>query len=400
MAPLVAAGSHLHVITPGDHFSPSTGSAVPTVVHGLAGATPPGQPRTRVAVARGTYPDHYPTADVVPYDQVRPRRWDRYADAIAARVGLLRAGARRELGAALTGQGAWEPSVVLAHNAPQLVALVDERRHAPVLYAHNQLLRTYSAREAGQALGAAVAVVCVSDFLSERTADRLPPSLRERVVTVRNGVDAAFFHPEPGRAPGEALHVVYVGRMLRDKGPDLLLDALGRLDRPDVRATFVGTVGFAPDAELSPYERELRRSADPLGDRVTWLPFRPRPDVARILRTADVVVVPSRWPEPFALTVLEGMASGAAVVAARIGGVPEAAGDAALLVPPDDPRALGDALDALADDRDLLARLRAAGRAHAVAHDWTTARARLDAVLEDRGVTAPAAPVTEAGRER
>lgn len=53
-----------------------------------------------------------------------------------------------------------------------------------------------------------------------------------------------------------------------------------------------------------------------------------------VLRTADVVVVPSRWAEPFALTALEGMAAGAAVVASDIGGIPEAVGTAGILVPP------------------------------------------------------------------
>lgn len=384
--------AHLHVITPGDHFSPGTGSAVPTVVHGLAGATPAGEPRPRVAVARGTYPDRYASADAVEYDQAVPRPWDRYADLLMARAGLPRAGARRVFGATLTDQASWPPSVVLAHNAPQLVPLVDAGRHAPVLYAHNDLLRTYGRREAARVLGPAEAIVCVSDFLASRTADRLPVSLRSRVVVVHNGVDTELFRPAATPRDDGRLHVVYVGRMLPDKGPDVLVDALARLGRADVRATLVGTVGFTPDAPLSPYEQALREAAAPLGDRVTWLPFRPRAEVADLLRTADVVVVPSRWPEPFALTVLEGMASGAAVVASEIGGIPEAAGDAGVLVPPADPDALAGALAALADDPALLSRTRAGARRHAEAHDWAAARRTLGEVLRRRATAqAPSA---------
>lgn len=406
MAGPVAAGSYLHVITPGDHFSPSTGSAIPTVVHGLSAATPPGRPRSRVAVATGTYPDRYPSADVVEYRQRPPHRLDRYADAVAARAGLPRRGARRVLSATLTDQRDWPPSVVLAHNMPQLVDLVDTDRHAAVLYAHNELFRTYSPREAGRALSRVGAVVCVSDFLAGRTADRLPPALRERLVVVHNGVDTALFHPDVEAGPGGAgrrtaelpargdrddrLHVVFVGRTVREKGPDLLVDALVRLGRPDIRATVVGAFGFAPDGPLTDYERDLRRAAAPLGHAVTWLPFQGRQEVARLLRGADVVVVPSRWPEPFALVALEGMASGAATVAARTGGIPEAVGDAGLLVPPGDPVALAEALDGLADDRSLLARLRTAARAHAVAHDWSVARRTLDRHLETHGLTRPA----------
>lgn len=393
MAGGVAAGSYLHVITPGDHYSPSTGSAVPTVVHGLSGATPPGAPRPRVAVARGTYTDHYPTADVVDYVPVPPTRLDRYRDAAASRLGLPRRSARRVLAPTLTGQAGWPPSVVLGHNMPQLVPLVDADRHVPVLYAHNELLRSYSTREAGTVLDPAGAVVCVSSFVADRTCDRLPPRLRSRVVVVHNAVDTTLFRPSTSvRSDDGNLRVVFVGRMVPDKGPDVLVTALARLARDDVVATFVGTTNFAPGAPLSPFERHLRSMARPVGDRIRWLPFQPRDTVADILREADVVVVPSRWAEPFALTVLEGMASGAAVVASRVGGVPEAGGDAAILVAPDSPDELGAVLEGLADDRGHLARLRAAGLARARAHDWRSARRRLDELLTDLHLTTGGRP--------
>ncbi|MFE7407830.1 glycosyltransferase family 4 protein [Isoptericola sp. NPDC057559] len=391
MAVGVGTGSHLHVITPGDHFSPATGSALPTVVHGLAGATPAGAPRSVVVVARGTYADRYPSADVVEYTAVAPRRTDRYRDAVSARVGLPRAATRRALAATLADQWRWPPSVVLGHNLPQLVPLVDGRRHAAVLYAHNELLRTYSVREAGRVLDGAGALVCVSDFVADRTADRLPARLRGRVRVVRNAVDTTLFRPADGVPPTEGpLRVVFVGRTVADKGPDVLVDALVRLRRTDVVATLVGTPHFAPGAPLTRYERELRAAAAPLGDSVRWLPFQPRAEVAALMRAADVVVVPSRWAEPFALTVLEGMASGAAVVAARVGGIPEAAGGAGLIVPPDSPGALAEALEGLADDRALLAEVRARGLRHARANDWSTARRRLDRALWDLGLTSAA----------
>jgi glycosyltransferase involved in cell wall biosynthesis len=93
-------------------------------------------------------------------------------------------------------------------------------------------------------------------------------------------------------------------------------------------------------------------------------------------------VVPSVWPEPFALTSLEGMAAGAAVVASDVGGVPEAVGGAGLLVPPGDDAALAAALAGLADDREALAAARRRARAHAEARDWSVVRAELDAVLD------------------
>lgn len=371
----------LHIITPGDHFSPSTGSAIPTVVHGLSRTTPPGEPRPAVLVGRGTYPDRYDSADAIEYDLARGRRFDRYLDPALARVGLPRVAARRSFAAALVDQQAWEPSIVLAHNAPQAVSLVDAGRHVPVLYAHNALLRTYRRREAMRALGSAAAIVCVSQYLAEHTTTLLPPELRARVRVVLNGVDtAAFDRPGHARRSGP-LRVAFVGRMIPEKGADVLLDAVVRLGRPDVHLTLVGASGFGPEDPLTPFEQDIRRDAQQLGERVTVRSFVPRAEVSILLRQADVVVVPSRWPDPCPLTVLEGMAAGAAVVGSEIGGIPEMLRGAGTLVPPGDPQTLAEVLEALAADDALLERTAAACLAAAKARDWSRVRGELGAVL-------------------
>jgi glycosyltransferase involved in cell wall biosynthesis len=352
---------------------------VPTVVHGLASAA---ARRPVVLVARGTYPDRYPSADVVEYDGQPP--WPaamRYVDAGLGRLALPRLGARRPLRATLTGQDRWGPSVVVAHNAPQLVPLVD-RRHAAVLYAHNDLLRSYTGVEARRTLGRAAAIVCVSTFLAERVRAQVGPRLADRVAVVRNGVDVDRFQPrERPRADGD-LRVLFVGRVVPDKGAHVLVDALRRLARPDVRATLVGSQGFDAGTRPSSYEQSLRAQAAALGDRVSFFPFQPRSRVAVLMAEADVVVVPSVWAEPSGLTVLEGMASGAAVVASAVGGIPELAGDAATLVRPDDAGALAEAIEHFAVDRPALLRARETARAHAEANSWQRARAEFDAILQ------------------
>jgi len=372
-----------HVLTPGDHYSPRTGSAVPTVVHGLASVVPTGAVRDTVVLARGTYADRYDSADIVEYVQRAPRPWDRYIDAGLSRLGLPRAASRASYAAALGDQAAWDPSYVLLHNAPQAVPLVDADRHVPVVYAHNELFRTYSEREAGRTLDHAGAVLCVSEFLAERTASQLPPSLRDRVQVVLNGVDTELFRPRDDGRAGSRFELLFVGRMLPVKGPDVALQAVLTLPSDlDVHLTLVGSRGFDAADRLTPFERSVRRVATELGDRATVLPFLPRDQVAALMREADVVVVPSRWDEPFALTALEGLASGAVVVGARVGGIPEAVGDAGILVPPGDPGALGKAIAELARASSL-DRRRSAARKHALAHGWATSRRQLAEALRD-----------------
>jgi len=372
--------SLVHLLTPGDHFSPGTGSAIPTVVDGLCRGGRAETPVPGVLVARGTYPDRYDSAHVLEYGARAPLPAQRLLDAGLGRLGLPRAGIRRELRAALTGLREWPASTVLAHNAPQAVPLVHPR-HRAVLYAHNMLLRSYSPGEVRRTLDGAVGIVCVSESLASQTAPSLPSDLAARVRVVRNGVDTARFHPRPDLARKDRLHVMFVGRMIADKGPDVLVEAVRLLGRRDILLTLVGSAGFDAHARPTPFERAILSSARELGEGVQVRPFVPRPLVPELLRDADVIAVPSRWPDPCPLTVLEGMSTGAAVVGSAIGGIPEQLDGAGLTVTAGDPEALAEVLAALADDELLRRRIGAACRAQALTRDWVHARADLDAAL-------------------
>ncbi len=375
---------YLHVITPGDHFSPRTGSAVPTVVDGLSRAGGPAAAPSLVAVARGTYPDRHTSAEVVEYDlDERHRPVGRYLDLVLGSLGLGRPEAARGWRAALSGQQDWPASFVFGHNGVQLVRYVDTRRHRPVLYAHNELLRSYRRREVLATLGRVDRIVCVSDYLADVTAARLPAPLADRIRVVVNGADTQMFHPPAERADREVLTVAFVGRTIPDKGPDVLLEAVARAGRADIQVEILGSYGFDPAAPLTEYEKSLRRIAARITPAPRFVAAAPRSAVPEFLRRADVLVVPSRWPDPCPLTIGEGMASGAVVVASRIGGIAQSLGDAGILVEPDDPVALADALTALADDAQLRRRYAGAARARAEAHDWVWARRNLDEALAD-----------------
>lgn len=373
----------IHALTPGDHFSPLTGSAIPTVVHGLAAsAAAAGCDRHGVLLDRSTMHPRYPSADVVEYDGFPfPSRAARVADAVASRVGLPRRAALRSFAPLATAVARREPSVVVAHNAPALTTLLHGGRHAVVLYAHNDLFRSMSRGEAARCAERAAAIVCVSRDLAARMAGRLPDGLADRIRVVDNGVDVEQFHPVP-RPESERLRVMFLGRTIPEKGPDVLIEAAALLQRDDVEIAVVGSYGFDRGAELTPYERGLRDRAEAAGLHVSFEPFVDRLALPALLATADVFVAPSRWAEPSGLTIGEAMATGLPVVASDIGGIPDVLGDAGVLVTPDAPSELALTLEALADDPALRAELGARARARAEQRSWSHSWRQFQAVLD------------------
>lgn len=382
-----AARPVYHVITPGDHYSPETGSAIPTVVHGLAtaGASRASSFLQHVVVQTGTYPHRYPSAEPLEYDGgPPPTRRERGVDTALGRLGLERRFATRTYRPVAEALRDAPAGIVVAHNGAALARLLRHTDHRVVLYAHNDLFRSYSAMEASRVAKACDRIICVSRFLREDMARRVPRSLRDRFRVVANGVDTKQFTPVPSRQV-DKLRVVFIGRVVPQKGADVLLRAAKLLERDDLEFTIIGSQGFDRHAALSQYEQDLRQLAD--GDaRICFEPFTDRARLPEHIRDFDVLVVPSRWPEPWALTAGEGMASGLAVVASSIGGLPEQVGDAGILVAPDDPSALANALSTLADDRSMRRKLGHIARQRALGQDWRSSWATFERVLSELAV--------------
>ncbi len=220
----------------------------------------------------------------------------------------------------------------------------------------------------------------------------------ERLHVIPSGVEQRLFD---GADDGDALagvphpRVVFVGRLAQQKGVTHLVDAAARLRTPGVSVTLVGD---------GPDRAALERQAAGLGvaDRVRFLGFRAHDEVPAVLAATDVLVLPSVYEE-LGSVLLEGLQAGVPIVASDTGGIPDALGDAGVLVPPRDPDALADALDALLADPARRLRLSALARERAAGYDWNVlgervlgvyrAAAGLDAVPRlDEPVEAVIAP--------
>ena len=113
------------------------------------------------------------------------------------------------------------------------------------------------------------------------------------------------------------------------------------------------------------------------------LGYRPHPDVLSAMSRAAIVVVPSRWPEPFGLVALEAMAAGAALLVSPRGGLPEFTRGASVTIDPDNPDSLATTLRELALNPARRAALSAAAIARAQEYDVSRGVARLNALRHD-----------------
>ncbi len=173
---------------------------------------------------------------------------------------------------------------------------------------------------------------------------------------------------DPTEAAGRAWNgertVLSVGRLETEKNPLLLADVLARLMRNPAQAVEPPASGHAGDWRFlicgeGPMEDELRGRLRELGveDRAELLGYLPiHGGLMDRYRSVNAFLHVS-WTEGMPQVLLEAFAAGTPVVATAVGGVPEAAGDAALLIPPGDPDAAAAALGRIAADPELRAEL-------------------------------------------
>jgi glycosyltransferase involved in cell wall biosynthesis len=205
------------------------------------------------------------------------------------------------------------------------------------------------------------AVLCVSADLEERmralgarrVGHAVVPAPRVSVTAAPGDASAearAAIRAELGAGPDQPV-LLAVGRLAPQKGFGLLLDAAAcwRDAHPEPLLVIVGE---------GPLEAQLRGRAAALGLAVRFAGQ--RQDVPALLAAADVFVLPSAW-EGQALILQEALRAGVPIVATRVGGNPELAGeDAAVLVPPGDAAQFAGAVRSVLGDPALAARLRKA----------------------------------------
>ena len=202
-------------------------------------------------------------------------------------------------------------------------------------------------------------IICNSQELANDA--RREPGVPADVVVIRNGVDLSSF--TPSTLPSGPPTVVVVARMRPEKGHDLFLRAFRRTvdEVPTARAILVGGGPSSGQVHRTSAELGLEHAVSFVGEVAD-----PRPYLAR----AHVVALSSPH-EGFPNALLEGMASGRAVVATSVGGVPELVRDGLDgRLTSCDAQAFADALSGLLTDPAACVRMGEAARARALGFTW------------------------------
>jgi len=200
-------------------------------------------------------------------------------------------------------------------------------------------------------LNCASRIIVPSSFMIDlfRSSGVVTPSY----TLLEHGID-----PEPflGLEPTSAreLRIAYIGAISRTKGLHVLLEAAARLGDLPFRLDIHGR----PDPNDRSYAEEQKRKID--GEKIVYHGPFPDGDIPKILGSADVLVVPSLYPETFSIVSREAYLAGVPVIASRIGALTEAVRDgrSGLLFEPGNADELGRLLKTLTTDRRRLEELK------------------------------------------
>jgi glycosyltransferase involved in cell wall biosynthesis len=157
--------------------------------------------------------------------------------------------------------------------------------------------------------------------------------------------------------------LVFLGRLVSDKGVDLLLEAIANLKTLEMtpKLTIIGS---------GPEESKLRQQVKELDltNQVNFVGTKVEKELTKLLNAHQIMVLPSRWQEPFGVVALEGIACGCVVIGSEGGGLKEAIGPCGVTFPNGDVKALTDRLLDLLTEPEKLASYKAQAESHLSRH--------------------------------
>ena len=230
--------------------------------------------------------------------------------------------------------------------------------HRPLVITHQTWYRRNDGSESWQDyLKKLVTRFATNVSISQAIAKELPVTS----TIIPNSYREDIFYEIPEIQRDQEL--VFLGRLVSDKGVNLLLDALAQLKSKGLtpRLTIIGS---------GPEELNLRQQVQSLEliEQVTFAGVKLEHELTKLLNAHQVMVIPSLWDEPFGIVALEGLACGCVIVGSQGGGLKDAIGSCGITFPNGNLQALTEALVNLLQNSEQLVIYKANAQEHLLRH--------------------------------
>ena len=245
--------------------------------------------------------------------------------------------------------------IIEIHNRPYLVNLIKSKLlypHILTLFLHNDPLQMKGSRtieERKFLISNLDKIYCVSNFIKRRFLTGIL-DYHKKVTVLYNGVKR-----NEKTIPKKEKQVIFVGRIVFDKGVHLFLDAIKDIYKifDDWNFKIIGSPKLGIN-KFDDFAFKIKEDFHKLGTRAQMLGYVNQSDLNKIMKKSSIIVIPSLWQEPFGLVAAEAMSKGTAVIASNVGGLPEIIGNNGILINKISSKKISNKLKVLIQDEELL----------------------------------------------
>lgn len=227
----------------------------------------------------------------------------------------------------------FENHLIEIHNRPYLVKFIDRqiKDKSIILFFHNDPLNMKGSKLVSERLDLLSRVnyiCCVSNFIKNQFLKGIKYN-DDKVIVIHNGVSR-----EINKFPQKKKEIIYVGRIVKEKGVHLFVEAIKQVYSELNLWNFkiVGSVKLGDNNYLDVYSKKVTSEFTNLGKRAEFKGYISPNKLKKIMQSASIIVIPSIWEEPFGLIAAEAMANGIAIISSNRGGLKEIVGKTGFLL--------------------------------------------------------------------
>jgi glycosyltransferase involved in cell wall biosynthesis len=217
-----------------------------------------------------------------------------------------------------------DKQIIEVHNRPYLINEISKKiKSFPIsLFLHNDpktMKGSKSIKERENILQKCAAVFCVSKFIKKQFLDGIKEDYK-KVHVLYNGVDRKL-----KKFPLKQKEILFVGRLVFEKGVDLFIDVVKSIafKFPDWSFILIGSSKLGENDNVNSYAYQVAEKFKTIGPQAKFYGFKDHDFVQEKMKNGSIIIIPSLWEEPFGLVAAEAMSNGLAIIASKVGGIPE-----------------------------------------------------------------------------